>query len=143
MSSPRALRNRPPASGVGRNDLATPAQVRAIYLIGRDQHALSEIEVDARAMELYGRPPPDMAKGEASRFITALRHARDLGIHDDRPNDRLALQAALTRLGFAMRRASKDAGGQHAEWWWHGDGSHLKINWSPLSQSQEVLGKQP
>jgi hypothetical protein len=65
--------SRPPASGVGRDDLATPAQVRAIYLIGRDQHALSDAEVDARSTELYGKPPADLSKREASSLITALK----------------------------------------------------------------------
>ena len=62
----------PAATGAG-GDLATPAQVRAIYLIGRDQHSMSDGDVDERSVELYGVRPAELSKKQASGLITALK----------------------------------------------------------------------
>lgn len=53
--------------------LATPAQIRAIYSIGRDQHSLSEEEVDDRSQTLFGAPPAELTKKQASDLITSLK----------------------------------------------------------------------
>ena len=77
-ASPTPLRRGAPApaaaNGAGSGgDLATPAQVRAIYLIGRDQHSMSEGDVDERSVELYGVRPGELSKKQASSLITALK----------------------------------------------------------------------
>ena len=56
--------------------LATPAQVRAIYSIGRDQHNLSETEVDERSSALFGAVPADLSRKQASDLITTLKGPR-------------------------------------------------------------------
>lgn len=56
--------------------LATPAQVRAIYSIGRDQHNLTEAEVDERSGTLFGAAPHELSRKQASEFITGLKGAR-------------------------------------------------------------------
>jgi len=75
-ASPTPLRRAAPApaaaTGAG-GDLATPAQVRAIYLIGRDQHSMSDGDVDERSVELYGVRPAELSKKQASGLITALK----------------------------------------------------------------------
>lgn len=53
--------------------LATPAQVRAIYTIARDQYAMSEAQVDERCVSTHGCPPAELTKKQASEFITSLR----------------------------------------------------------------------
>ena len=70
-ASPSTGRPMPPTPFNG--DLATPAQVRAIYMIGRDQHALPENQVDERSVALYGAPPAELSKKQASDFITNLK----------------------------------------------------------------------
>jgi hypothetical protein len=54
-------------------DLATPAQVRAIYLIARDQHGLSEEVIDDRSRQMYGTYPAELTKRQATTFISALK----------------------------------------------------------------------
>ncbi len=56
--------------------LATPAQVRAIYSIGRDVHSLSEEEVDSRSSSLFGVAPPELTRKQASDLITSLKGSR-------------------------------------------------------------------
>ncbi len=56
--------------------LATPAQVRAIYSIARDQHNLTEGEVDERSQALFGAPPHELSRKQASEFITGLKGSR-------------------------------------------------------------------
>lgn len=56
--------------------LATPAQVRAIYSIGRDQHNLSEPEIDEQSTTLYGSAPLGLTRKQASDFITSLKGNR-------------------------------------------------------------------
>jgi hypothetical protein len=62
-----------PAPGPG---LATPAQVRAIYSIARDQHSMTEAEVDERSQSLFGALPSDLSRKQASELITTLKGAR-------------------------------------------------------------------
>lgn len=62
-----------PTAGPG---AATPAQVRAIYSIARDQHSMTEAEVDERAQNLYGAPPTELSRKQASELITTLKGAR-------------------------------------------------------------------
>ena len=59
---------RPIASG-----LATPAQLKLIYLTGtRDAH-LTEQEIEEECQERYGRLPLHLTKREASEFIDSLK----------------------------------------------------------------------
>lgn len=53
--------------------LATPAQVRTIYLIGRDQRGLTDVQIEERSVSQYGRAPAELTKKEASELITALK----------------------------------------------------------------------
>ena len=62
-----------PVAGAG---LATPAQVRAIYSIGRDQHGLNEGEVDERSQSLFGTTPAELSRKQASELITTLKGSR-------------------------------------------------------------------
>jgi hypothetical protein len=66
----RAARGR---GQVAPNDAATPAQVRAIYLIARDQHGLTDQTIDERSTDLYGSVPAELTKRQASDLITMLR----------------------------------------------------------------------
>jgi hypothetical protein len=54
-------------------DLATQAQVRLIYVIGRDQLSMAENQVDERSVAQYGVPPAELSKRMASEFITTLK----------------------------------------------------------------------
>ncbi len=54
--------------------VATPAQVRAIYLIARDQHSLSESQIEERSVATYGCTPAELTKKQASEFISAMRN---------------------------------------------------------------------
>lgn len=54
---------------------ATPAQVKAIYVIGRNEHHLSDQEVDEHSRTLYGLVPTDLTKRQASEFIDRLKTA--------------------------------------------------------------------
>lgn len=54
-------------------DLATPNQVRAIYLIARDQHGLSETDLDERCRQRYGMPPAELTRRDASSLIDLLK----------------------------------------------------------------------
>lgn len=66
-----------PAAAPVSGGLATPNQVRAIYSIARDQLSLDESQVDEKAVALYGAPPAELTKKQASDFITSLK-AREL-----------------------------------------------------------------
>lgn len=72
-ATPTPLRQPPPRQPNGVVDVATPAQVRAIYLIARDQHGLSEETIDERSRGMYGTYPAELTKKQASTFITALK----------------------------------------------------------------------
>ena len=65
-----------PRQPVTTSGLATPAQVRAIYSIGRDQHNLSEADVDERSGTLFGAAPHELSRKQASEFITGLKGTR-------------------------------------------------------------------
>jgi hypothetical protein len=54
---------------------ATPAQVKAIYAIARNEHQLTLGQVDERSQELYGATPAELSKRQASEFIDRLRSA--------------------------------------------------------------------
>ena len=56
-----------------RHEAATAPQVKAIYSIGREQHALDETGVEVRCRERYARPPTELSKQQASEFIDLLR----------------------------------------------------------------------
>ena len=72
-AAPRVTETRPPPVGPGNADLATPAQVRAAYLIGRNERGMDDAAVDARSVELYGVAPAELSKKQASGLITALK----------------------------------------------------------------------
>jgi hypothetical protein len=52
---------------------ATPAQIKAIYLIGRNERRLSEDEIDERIRAIYGRGTAEISKREASEAIDRLK----------------------------------------------------------------------
>jgi uncharacterized protein YbdZ (MbtH family) len=56
------------------SNVATPAQLRAIYTIARDQYAMSEHNVAERSMSSYGCSPQELTKQQASDFISALKN---------------------------------------------------------------------
>lgn len=63
-----------PSNGITANSgFATPAQVRTIYLIGRDQRGLTDVQIEERCLTQYGRTPAELTKKEASELITALK----------------------------------------------------------------------
>lgn len=68
VSAPRTV-----TAGAG---LVTPAQLRAIYSIGRDQHNLTESEIDERSTALFGVAPHELSRKQASEFITTLKGGR-------------------------------------------------------------------
>jgi len=73
---PTVARKQPPApTPIGSGDAATPAQVRAIYAIGRDQLGLSEEAIDERSIGLYQKRPVELSKRQASHLITTLKPA--------------------------------------------------------------------
>lgn len=64
-----------PAQQAGQHqgqDLATPPQVRAIYLIGREL-GMTEDDIDRRSVGSYRKPPAELTKREASDLITKLK----------------------------------------------------------------------
>ncbi|MBI4318873.1 MAG: hypothetical protein HY675_10305 [Chloroflexi bacterium] len=73
-TSKQAFYSRPsPTNGSSTNGLATPAQVRAIYLIGRDQHGLTEAQLEEKVIAMYGCTPAELTKKQASDFITSMK----------------------------------------------------------------------
>lgn len=70
---PTAARKVPAPTPIGTGEPATPAQLRAIYLIGRDQHGLTERAIDERSIGLYQKPPSELTKKQASHLITVLK----------------------------------------------------------------------
>ena len=53
--------------------LATEAQVKAIYRIGREQYGLTEEQMNQHAKKAYGKLPAELAKQEASQLIDRLK----------------------------------------------------------------------
>src|SRR5262245_7447172 len=121
----RAVTEQPDATGVGRDDLASAPQIRAIYYIAREM-GYSEAEVEQRCLERYGRPPKALSKAQASHLITGLRRrlaetsppsppaqqaaapAPSDPIQDQQDPDWLRLQEALRAGGFAPTVAVED-----------------------------------
>ncbi len=64
---------RPAAAASAGPALATPAQVKAIYIIARNEHQLSEEELDERSRQTYGAVPAQLTKRQASEFIDKLK----------------------------------------------------------------------
>lgn len=62
------------AVGPAPSSTATPAQVRAIYLIAKDQHSLTESQLEEKCIATYGCTPVELTKKQASDFISALRN---------------------------------------------------------------------
>lgn len=52
---------------------ATSSQVKAIYSIGREQHALGDAGVEERCRAVYRCLPAELSKRQASEFIDLLR----------------------------------------------------------------------
>lgn len=72
--APGPVATRPPVAPI--NGLATQAQVRAIYSIARDQHGMSEVDVEERSRSLFGTGPAELSRKQASEFITTLKGNR-------------------------------------------------------------------
>lgn len=69
--------NRAPAAGQHQSfDQATPAQVRAIYLIGRDQLGETDEQIDDRSIAMFHKPVPELTKKQASDLITRFKAGR-------------------------------------------------------------------
>lgn len=54
---------------------ASPAQVKAIFAIGRNTAQLDEANIKAESVRLYGQPPAQLTKRQASDFIDYLKQA--------------------------------------------------------------------
>lgn len=52
---------------------ATPAQIKAIYVIGRNEQQLSEDDVEDMSRRNFGRQVSELSKREASEFIDLLK----------------------------------------------------------------------
>jgi len=52
---------------------ATPSQLKAIYAIGRNLPHVGDGGVEAHCRSLFGRPPEQLSKRQASEFIDLLR----------------------------------------------------------------------
>lgn len=65
-----------PRSNVnGSGNLASPAQLRLLYLVAARDLRISEESLEERCAERYGRHPADLTKREASELIDALKAA--------------------------------------------------------------------
>lgn len=71
-SAPTPIRQQAPPQHQNQ-DAATPAQVRAIYLIARDNLNFTDAMTDARSVKDFGKPPTELSKREASQLITAIK----------------------------------------------------------------------
>ena len=56
--------------------IASPAQVRAIISIGRDQHGMTEQAIMDRCVAQYGVPLAELTRRQASEFIDSLKGAK-------------------------------------------------------------------
>ncbi|MBI2938816.1 MAG: hypothetical protein HYY04_00125 [Chloroflexi bacterium] len=74
-AAPRMLPPRGQPMAVAGSGVATPAQIRAIYLIARDQYGLADAEIDERCAQMFGAPPSELTKKQASEFISHLKGA--------------------------------------------------------------------
>lgn len=66
-------RQQPPRASTNGGNLATPAQLRLIYLTATRDLGITEEELEARCNERYGRLPLQLTKREASEYIDALK----------------------------------------------------------------------
>lgn len=57
----------------GAADQATPAQVNAIYAIGRREYRWSDEELETYCRNAYGKLPNELTKREASELIDRLK----------------------------------------------------------------------
>lgn len=81
QQAPRAAQGQPRqvsvvagASGGGTmNGQATPAQINAIYAIGRREYHWNDEEMDSYCRDAFGKLPADLSKKEASEFIDRLK----------------------------------------------------------------------
>jgi len=55
------------------SSLATPAQLKLLYIVGTRDANLTEEELDERSQATYGRLPLHLTKSEASELIDALK----------------------------------------------------------------------
>ncbi len=75
LSAPAPMPTAPTGTNPTFPGIATQAQVRAIYSIGRDQHKMTEQEIDQRSVDLFGTTPAELSKKQASDFIGLLKAA--------------------------------------------------------------------
>lgn len=141
------MSDQPDAHGVGRDDLATAPQVKAIYLIAREM-GYTEAEVEDRCRTHYGRPPKGLSKGQASHLIEGLKKrlatsvaSADLDtttppseaaidpISDQADPDWLQLQEVLTAIGFEPKVAVADNEGPVVVevWFRQADGAAVTV----------------
>ncbi len=69
----RAIPARPSAVPQSSGSLATPAQLKLIYLTATRDLQITEEELEERCQTQYGRLPLHLTKREASEFIDALK----------------------------------------------------------------------
>ena len=62
-----------PVQAPTNGDHATPAQINAIYAIGRREYRWSDEEMDSYCMNACGKAPADLGKREASELIDRLK----------------------------------------------------------------------
>lgn len=72
-SADRSVPSRPAAIPQSSSSLATPAQLKLIYLTATRDLRLTEEELEERCQAQYGRLPLHLTKREASEFIDALK----------------------------------------------------------------------
>ena len=75
-TAPQPVRSAPqeaPRPAATAPELASPAQVKAIYIIARNEHQISEEETDERSRETFGAVPAQLTKRQASEFIDKLK----------------------------------------------------------------------
>ena len=72
-SADRAIPARPSAVPQTSSSLATPAQLKLIYLTATRDLQITEEELEERCQMQYGRLPLHLTKREASEFIDALK----------------------------------------------------------------------
>lgn len=66
-----------PTNQAPSTNLATPAQVQAIYSIAESHHNLEGSEVDERSMAVFGVVPVELTRKQASEFIEGLKAANE------------------------------------------------------------------
>jgi len=74
METPATAGTRPAPTHIS-SGLATPAQIKLIYLTGTWDAGITGEEVEEQSHERYGKLPLHLTKREASEFIDALKAA--------------------------------------------------------------------